>query len=598
MRSHTPPRSPLVALAILVLVGLGTAGVAHADIRDVVPGISYERLELPGQVHHVMRVRQGPLIEIKPVLTAGVPSRRARLTDAMRGRLGEGAVIGVNGDYFNLDNAYPSGLLMTGGEVVSEPEATRSALIFGGGGQLSSAQVQLTGTWQASDPALPTPLPERTFIGVNRPAERANETVVYTPRYGDLTAPGDRVDAIITMDDPAGPAANRPLTGVVHSIHPGGGTGIGPGKLVISGTGTAGNAVLSDLIPGRRVTMSFTMAGLPADTVAALGGGPALVQGGIPLNSVSEGFSNGQIGTRTSRTAIGQTADGTVLLVTSEGTFQGSRGVSMVEQAQLMASLGAQTAVGMDGGGSAAMSLRDNLLIPWESERAITDALVVNYRGVQLTEPAPFLSPNGDGVDDRSATTVRSAIEGTVRVSLARPNGKTVKNLYKGPLGPSGVGLSLDAGSLGSRDGQYRIIARFTAGDGSGRTDHSHGVTIDRTLGFLRVAKVGAAPNTRVRVGFRITKTAPVTAVIRDANGGAVKVLFRNRRLAPGNWAALWDMTRKGKRVKPGVYTIVVAARSSVGDASLTARAKVAKIKKPKPPVEPPPAVSTRPFRR
>jgi hypothetical protein len=587
MRSRTPFQRPLLTLAILASTVVGGAGVAQAEFSQIVPGVSYERLTLPGQVYHVVRVTQGPLIGIRPVLTAGAPSRRAPLTTAMRERLGDGAVIGVNGDYFNLNNAYPSGLLMTGGEIVSEPEPTRSALIFPASGRLTSAKVELVGTWQASDPAPAPPLPERGFIGVNRPAERENETIVYTPTYGDVTPQGNRVDALITMDDPAGPAVNRPLTGVVHSVKAGGGTGIFPGKLVISGAGTGASNILSDLTPGRRVTMSFTVAGLPADTIAAIGGGPALVQDGVALGSVSEGFTSNQIGTHTSRTAVGQTADGTALLVTAEGPAQGSHGVSMVEQAQLMASLGAQTAVGMDGGGSAAMALRDRLLVPWASERPITNAVVVTYGGVQLTEPPPFLSPNGDGVADRGRTTARVAKAGNVRITLSRRNGRTIRTLYSGALGPSGRLINLDARTLNVADGRYRVIARFTPSDGSARTIHSQDLAIDRTLGFLRIAKVGAAPKIKARVSFRLAKATRVTTVIKNAKGGSVKVLFRNRRLAAGRSAALWDLKSHGKRVKPGIYTVIVSVQTAAGRSALTGRVRVAKLKKPAPPAAP-----------
>lgn len=591
-RSRNPFPRPLLTFAILACTVAGGAGIAQAELSEVVPGVSYERLTRPGQVYHVVRVTQGPLIGIRPVLTGGAPSRRAPLTTAMRARLGDGAVIGVNGDYFNLDNAYPSGLLMTGGEIVNEPEPTRSALIFPASGRLTSAKVELVGTWQASDPAPAPPLPERGFIAVNRPAERENETIVYTPAYGNVTPEGNRFDALITMDDPAGPGVNRPLTGVVHSVKAGGGTGIFPGMLVISGVGTAANNVQSDLTPGRRVTMSFTVAGLPADTIAAIGGGPALVQDGVALGSVSEGFTSNQIGSHTSRTAVGQKADGTALLVTAEGPAQGSHGVSMVEQAQLMASLGAQTAVGMDGGGSAAMALRDSLLVPWASERAITNAVVVSYGGVQLTEPPPFLSPNGDGVADRGRTTARVARAGTVRIALARPNGRTIRTLYNGALGPSGRHIDLNARTLKVADGRYRVIARFTPSDGSTRTIHSRDVAIDRTLGFLRIKKIGAVPKIKARVAFRIAKSTRVTAVIKNAKGGAVKLLFRNRRFAKGSWTALWDLKSHGKRVRPGIYTVIVSVQTSVGRSSLTGRVKVAK--KPKPPVAPATAKATR----
>ena len=454
-------------LAAAAICTLWPAAAATAEVSVVVPGVTYERLDRPGQVIHVTHVVQGPLISVRPVLTGGAPTRRATLTAAMGARLGDGAVVGVNGDYFNLDNAYPSGLLISESEIVSEPEATRSALMFPADGSLVSGQVELAGKWQAGpDPAVPAPFLERGFIGVNRPAERANETIVYTPRYGDVTPTGDRVDALIAMDPPGLPTINQPLGGTVQTIQPGGGVGIGPGKLVISGAGSAGDGVLTDLVPGRRVTITFGIPGVPPNTPYAIGGGPALVSGGVALTNVREGFTSGQIGTRTSRTAVGQAADGSVLLVTVEGPLQGSRGMTMAEQADLMASLGAQTAVGMDGGGSAMMALRNKLVTRWPSERAISNALVVTYSGVQLTQPTAYITPNGDGIDEATLTVARSAKAGSGRIILADRRGRAVRQLYRGPLGPSGYRVNLGAKTL-TRDGAYRIVARLTPDDGS-----------------------------------------------------------------------------------------------------------------------------------
>ncbi len=575
-------RSRLVLVATCALtVALGGASTAVAELSEVVPGVTYERLARPGQVIHVVRVVQGPRISIRPVLTGGSPSRRGRLTNAMRARLGDGAVVGVNGDYFNLDNAYPSGLLMVGGELVSEPEPTRSALLFPASGQLATAKVALTGTWQASDVTVPTPFPTRTFAGVNRPSERANETLVYTSRYSTLTPTGDRVDALIALDPPGVVGINTPVAGTVQTVSPGGGSGIGPGKLVISGAGQGGDEVLADLIPGRRVTLTFGVVGIPADVTDAIGGGPTLVQDGVAITGVSEGFTSGQIGSRTSRTAIGQTADGTILLVTVEGPLQSSRGMTMAEQAALLVSLGARTAVGMDGGGSALMSIRDSLVTPWASERAISDAVVVSYDGVQLSAPNPFISPNGDGVAERTLTTARAPTAGTVRVTLAHPNGRAVKMLYAGPLGPAGRKITLAQSTLRAKDGRYRVIARFVPGDGSGPTAQSQNVTVDRTLGFLRLRKIGKAPATKLQIGFKLAKAARTTIVVRDAKGGSVKVIFRNRLIRAGARAVTYDLKRARKALKPGVYTVSVSVKTKQGEPTLSGRVLVTALKRP-----------------
>lgn len=581
---QTSRSRPALVATCAIAVALGGTSTAVAELSEVVPGVTYERLARPGQVIHVVRVVPGPRISIRPVLTGGSPSQRGRLTNAMRARLGDGAVVGVNGDYFNLDSAYPSGLLMVGGELVSEPEPTRSALLFPASGQLATAKVALAGTWLASDPANPaTTFTTRTFIGVNRPSERANETLIYTSRYGTPTPAGDRVDALIALDPPGLVGINTPVTGTVQSIKQGGGSGVGPGKLVISGAGVGGDEVLADLgvAPNRRVTLSFGLAGVPADVTEAIGGGPTLVQDGVAITGVSEGFTSGQIGSRTSRTAIGQTADGTILLVTAEGPQQSSRGMTMAEQAALLASLGARTAVGMDGGGSALMSIRDSLVTPWASERAISDAVVVSYSGVQLSAPAPFISPNGDGVAERTLTTARAPTKGTVRITLAQPNGRAVKMLYAGPLGPAGRKVTLAQSTLRAKDGRYRVIARFVPGDGSESTAQSQNVTVDRTLGFLRLRKTGKAPATKLQIGFKLTKAARTTIVVRDAKGGSVKLLFRKRLVRAGARAVTYDLKRAHKPLKPGIYTVSVSVKTKQGEPTLSGRVRVTAPKRP-----------------
>jgi hypothetical protein len=570
------------------------AARASAEPIDVVPGVSYERLVYAGpQVVNVIRVRQGPLIGIRPILTGNVPSQRTPLTTAMRARLGDGAVAAVNGDYFNLQNAYPSGLLMLDQELVNEPEPTRSALILESTGLLRSAQVALNGTWQAADPLNPTlGFEQRGFIGVNRPYERDTETVVYTPRYGELTPRGAGVvDALIDVDGGVAPKVNVPFVGTVQSVKDGGGSGVAPGKIVIAGIGAAGQRVLSDLVPGRRVVVNFAVSGLAPESLHGLGGGPVLVSEGAPIPSAGEGFSPGQINQRTSRTAIGQAADGSVLLVTAEGSSQGSAGVDTAVMANLMASLGSRTAIGMDSGGSSTMTVRDQLVQPAGGDRSITNALMVTYAGVQLTPPLSFITPNNDGSDDSTTTVVRSAKPGSVRVTLASRTGRTIKVLYRGPLGPSGRKIRLGRSAVGLREGQFRVVAKFTPDDRSIRTSHRHAFIADRTAGFLKLRKIGKRPKTRLQIRFRLTRPARVTIRVRDENAVDKKLIARNAVFGAGEHVVTWDLKRKGKPLPKGVYVVGVRVDTPRGPATLSARFSARK-----PPPEPkPPTESTNP---
>lgn len=123
----------------------------------------------------------------------------------------------------------------------------------------------------------------------------------------------------------------------------------------------------------------------------AIGGYPSLVENGSATYEVYPGQTV-QSSTDWSvnpRTAIGYTATGEMLLVTLDGrTYMGS-GVTSQNMANLMVSLGAVDAIGLDGGGSTTMSIEDcwhnhivnhpsdNFLNGHDSPRSVSDGVYV-----------------------------------------------------------------------------------------------------------------------------------------------------------------------------------------------------------------------------
>lgn len=160
--------APLTAAVCAAAV----APLAVGAPTEVVPGVTYERVEGGGQVTHITRVTPSPLITFRPVPFSGATARRGLLTDMMRQRLGSGAVAGVNGDFFNWDSGFPSGLFIQDGEFVNEPEATRSAMVLTAGGALMALQTSVQGTWQADPTAADPVVRQGGFVNANRPAER------------------------------------------------------------------------------------------------------------------------------------------------------------------------------------------------------------------------------------------------------------------------------------------------------------------------------------------------------------------------------------------------------------------------------------------
>jgi len=584
-----PPRRlrrRLTSLAVGVAAA-AAAPIATAAPTEVVPGVTYERVAGGGQVTHVTRVKPSPLISFRPVPFSGSSARRGLLTSAMRQRLGSGAVAGVNGDFFNWDSGFPSGLFIQDGEFVHEPEATRSAMVVTAGGALMALQTSVQGTWQA-DPTPADPAPRQFgFVNANRPAERNTDdrTILYTSTFGDVTPRGaDRTEAQIVLDAPGIVVPNRPISGTVHSVTQGGGSGVAPGRVVLTGVGPRLRPRLLGLTPGRRVTLNPVMPNLPGDTVAAMGGGPVLVQNGVPvMNGDPNGFRSGQVAGRSARTAVGQTAQGELILVVSEGPVEGRIGMTANEQANLMASLGSHTAIAMDSGGSSGMAIRDRLVNRvGAGERAVANGFIVSYAGVQTTEPASFISPNGDRVADRTRVVARSAKDGAANIILRNSRGKAIRLLYRGPLGPSGRVVPLDH-RLRVRPGVYHVVAQLRPNDGSARTEQSRRIIVDPTLGHLRLRKAGPIAKRRLNIGFRLRSNARVIVTVRDAKARSIKLVMRNRLMRRGARTVTWDMLRYRKPLAPGVYTITVGVRTSYGAKNeVSARFRVTKpAKKP-----------------
>jgi hypothetical protein len=557
--------------SLATVVALAAASTAVAAPVEVAPGVTLEHLERPGpQIVHVMRVTQGPLTRVAPILTSGTPARRERLSTAIGALRPQGAVAGMNGDFFNVDLAYPSGATLIDGELVSEPEPTRSATLFGPDLRIQIPHLELTGRWQAVDPAGTLLFGVRTFNGINRPAERGTETILYTPRFGPTTpvaATNSRYEAAIQLDPGQTPLVNTALSGTVVATGTGGGLPIGAGQVVVTGVGSSGPAVVADLAVGRRATLRIDVPAIPAGVLNGIGGGPILVSGGVPVPAAGEGFTSTQLAALRQRSAIGQKQDGTILLVTTEGVEQGSRGVSTAEQANLLLELGAVNAMAMDSGGSAIMVVDDDLVVPWASERAITTALAVFHTGISLVPLAnDRVSPNGDHVDDSLRTELRiPPLGGQISLTLERRGGGAVKEILAGPAGQGILPISVNPKSL--PDGPYALVARLTPDVGA-PSEHRRPVIVDRTLGNLKLRPQRTGKKKELAIRFALTRPARVTVRIVGPDGKPLRALMSGRPLK-GPQSVTWDRTIRKVEAK-GSITIEVEARNSYGRSVLS----------------------------
>ena len=240
------------------------------------------------------------------------------------------------------------------------------------------------------------------IAGIDRPAVHASEVILFTPGYGPAIAP-------LPAHLPAGASGRTPTTEDSTTIVPDVARAAGaqpdrhrdgrrqhgaravriPAGRPRADRYRAAAGAIAARLAGRDAQSPWIarIAGIAPGTLA-LGGGPALVVAGHAVHNAGEGFVADQLVPRSERTAIGQAADGTELLVSAEGPGQGSPGITVPQQADLMVRLGARTAIAMDSGGSSQMIVNGADVMPWAQPRAISTAAVVRYAGVRVS-PLP-----------------------------------------------------------------------------------------------------------------------------------------------------------------------------------------------------------------
>jgi hypothetical protein len=154
-------------------------------------------------------------------------------------------------------------------------------------------------------------------------------------------------EVVLQPFPPAVPGTD--LTGVVISTHSGGGLPIPKNGAVLLARGSQVAKLQAEATPG---TPLLTRLILQPDWLSngvtdALGGGPVIVRSGKPVWTAGEDFLPSQLGPRNPRTAVGQRADGKIILLAVDGRRRGfSVGMTNWELAQAMVRLGAVTASG------------------------------------------------------------------------------------------------------------------------------------------------------------------------------------------------------------------------------------------------------------
>jgi flagellar hook assembly protein FlgD len=570
------PRVVLRKVLIAAVFALVLAGSAQAQNRRVLlmPGVSYSRqVEFtthgPVAMHVINAPRPTGLYALKPVLSNDAIVGRERVTAMQRRVSSTATVAGVNGDLFNFRDGHPSGVLMRAGVLDSPPLAERSSVGMTADGTLRVDRISYTGIWRG--------IGQRRAVRLNQPPGQ-NGVALFTSTWGATTPTGNSVVEAVLSPFPA-TAPNTDLNGTVVSIgQTSGGTRIAPGTAVLVARGTAAARLAQEAPVGTSVLVRLVLTPDWGGVTEAVGGGPVIVRNGKPVFRANEGFSTDQLGPRNPRTAVGQLADGRIVLVAVDGRQGGySVGMTNFELALALVRLGAVTASALDAGGSTTMAFDGTLLNrPSDpgGERAVAEALLVLYYGVYAPPPEQaVVSPNGDGVAETQGLAYKVVRPSTVTASLVGPDG-VQRTIDSGPRSPRTYKLDWDGtnpDATPAAEGRWRFSV--TATDDRGETSTTDRLfALNLTLGQLEVQRTVWLRKTtsNLRARFRLAHPAQVRVTVERKSGAVVRTILR-RQIAEGTWSAGWNgRDESGVRAFAGPYVLRVSATNAFGTVDLT----------------------------
>jgi hypothetical protein len=577
-------RALIAGIFSLVLAGSAAAQPRIAQRQLLMPGVVYEQqVEFtnhgPVVIHVLTAPRPGGLYELKPVLSNGSILGTETVTSMQRTASVTATVGGVNGDLFTFASGRPTGGLIRDGVLDHAPWSGRSTVGIDTQGLLHVGRIQLLTTWQGLGP-------RRAGVGLNAPPG-ANGISLFTPAWGPATPPSPGDYEVVLQPFPP-TTANAEVSGPVVATAQNGNVAIPPDGAVLAARGSAAARLAAEAPVGQAVIVRLLLRPEWPGIVQALGGGPLLVREGKPVFRAFEHFKTDQLLPRNPRTAVGQRADGKIVLLAVDGRQPGySVGMTNFELAQALVRLGVVTGSALDAGGSTTMAFDGRLLSKPSDpagERPVAESLLVLYRGVYAPPPtASVLSPNGDGIDEQQSLAYKVVRPSTVTATLVGPD-KVARYSESGLREPGTYQIPWTGrSSAGAPEPQGRWQWTVQAVDDLGnRSSINRGFVLNNTLGFLKPdPQVLAVPRLKPRMiaSTVLAQAASVLAWVETESGAPV-VNVATGRVAAGRLILRWDgRNRAGRPVYPGRYVLRVRTTNAYGRAELVTKFRVVKAK-------------------
>lgn len=305
-----------------------------AVIADVTSGVKHVKLTKyysgrPVRINVVeVDMKLAKDLELTPALSSDstLKSRRTITTIAKNNN----AIVALNGTYFKPQTGVPLGTLMINQKMYTGPIYDRVAMgIFDNGFDI--ARIQLDATIKGSGKTI-------KVNNINQPRMLSTHVLVYTPEWGKYSPAAPKYGVGLQVID------NKITKASANAVE------IPENGYVISGP----KSILYSLLEKKDVELSISTNPDWDGVKHIISGGPYLVKNGeVFVDMTAQKLQ--AIGGRNPRSAIGYTKDNNFIFVAVDGREGSSIGMTLMELANFMQSIGCVGAINLDGGGSTVM---------------------------------------------------------------------------------------------------------------------------------------------------------------------------------------------------------------------------------------------------
>ncbi|MEK4253409.1 S-layer homology domain-containing protein [Ureibacillus sp. FSL K6-2830] len=502
-----------ILFAFVLLFGTVAPAQANQSVNEQYPvssGVVYSqytyKTSKTNVINHLSINLNDPFTKVDIGLPSAYNKRETVTAIANRDSKDGNRVVGaINAAFFNMSDGVPLFLIAKNNRIINGGAISEGAdqylnvpTAFGidknGQGIIDYFDFQITMTTNGQSYQL---------TGMDR-VRNGNEVIVYTPNYYKGYTDNNQYgfDIIVEGDTPIGEIYfGDTISGVVKEIAPYGESKhpIPKNGFILSVQGGSPlSKTLSSLQIGQQIDVNFSIDSKWQDAQFIVATGPFLVRDGKPYIMMSTASSRAR--EVAPRTVVAVSKDKkTVHFITVDGRQSHSKGMNMKELADYLVSLGVDTAINLDGGGSTTMALR---------KYGSNDVVVVNkpsggsQRAVHAILEAISTAPLGEAkIMKFTRTNVGTMLEGTSSTVSVQ----YVLDEYYNPLPitPDSISLASQNGTLTisgttfttTKAGQDRIYIMY-----NGKVVQSFPVTIvdapsQMTIKGAQEVVVGATQN-------------------------------------------------------------------------------------------------------